>query len=384
LFFDRDSGLTARGFGKLGVESGSVTLGPALPGDLPAMRRATWQELENPAWWGKLGLDGLVFYTWGNAQYRRMTEAAMAAGIRVAQVADQQGVTSPVSDWRAHLQAEAAHDWHEPRWKQLARTALKLPYTCTLRTLTLDRAHAQAIAASDFFLASTPQADMRYRRLVSRLVGREAADKVRFVPIPVNFHFTFTEQDTKHDEVIAVGRWDSLQKRTPLLMAAITATLPRRPETRFRIFGQVTPELEDWHAGLPPAQRPRVVLEGLLPNAALAEAYRRARVMLVSAAYEGCHNASAEAICSGATVVACRSPFLSALEWHAGKNSGRLADAATGEALSSALLAELETWDRNERDPHAISAAWTRELHPDKVAARILELFATLDPKFRP
>jgi hypothetical protein len=106
--------------------------------------------------------------------------------------------------------------------------------------------------------------------------------------------------------------------------------------------------------------------------------------MLVSSAYEGCHNASAEAVCSGASVVACRSPFLGAIEWHASKQSGRLSGAATAEELSRTLLAELAAWESGARDPRAISRAWTWELHPDRVAARILELFGQTPPRKTP
>ena len=97
--------------------------------------------------------------------------------------------------------------------------------------------------------------------------------------------------------------------------------------------------------------------------------------MLVSSAYEGCHISSAEAVCSGASVVGCRSAFLCAIAWHTSKHSGSLSDVATPEALTSTLLAELAAWDRGERDPLAISQQWVSELHPDRVASRILELF---------
>jgi hypothetical protein len=97
--------------------------------------------------------------------------------------------------------------------------------------------------------------------------------------------------------------------------------------------------------------------------------------MLVSAAFEGCHNSSAEALCCGASVVACRSPFLGALEWHASKSSGRLARKATGPDLAAALLEELSAWDQGERDAKAISKAWTEEMLPDRVAHKIVDIF---------
>lgn len=379
-FFDRDSGLTMRGFAALGVETGAITLGPARADDFPEMTRATRAELESPAWWTALRLDGLVFYTWGQPRYLNMVRAARMAGIRVAQVTDTQGIMSPVSDWKSHLLAETAHYWHEPRWKQWCRTLAKAPYTHTLRLLQRDLPLARAIAAGDLFLTATPTAAARFKKFVGILQGEEASAKIRLVPIPVNFHFRFGATDHKQNEVIAVGRWDSLQKRTPLLLKTISLALHRNPEITFTVFGQASPEMEAWHRNLTTRHRAKVKLEGMVSNVTLAEAYRRAKVMLVSAAYEGCHNASAEAICSGASVVGCRSPFLGAIDWHTSKNSGRLAARATPEALARALHDELVAWDQGTRDPAAISHAWSQELHPDRVAARILNLFGETAP----
>lgn len=379
-FFDRESGLTMRGFCALGIESGSITLGPAKEGDFPEMIRAYREQLESPAWWATLHLDGLVFYNWGLPCYANMARAAKSAGIKVALVSDGTGILSPVSDWNAHLHVEAAHFWHRPRWWRILRTILKLPYTHTLRLFIRDLPYARAMVAGDLFLAPTPDAAVRFKNLTRRLIGRAASEKIHFVPIPVNFHFRFTTSDKKHDEVIAVGRWDSLQKRTPLLIQTISLALTKHVGIHFRIFGRRTSELESWHQSLGAHERARVHLEGVVDNATLAEAYRRAKVMLVSSAYEGCHNSSAEAICSGASVVACRSPFLEAIEWHTSKSSGSLSPKPTAEALCRTLLAELEAWDRGERNPLAISQAWTRMLHPDRVAARILELFGQTPP----
>jgi hypothetical protein len=159
-------------------------------------------------------------------------------------------------------------------------------------------------------------------------------------------------------------------------MSGISHALCQRTSTTYRIFGRITPELEAWHRSLPHAHGKKVILEGLVPNDQLTEAYQRARVMLVSAAFEGCHNSSAEALCCGATVVACRSPFLGALEWHVGTSSGRLAPAATGSSLARALLDELAAWDQGLRDPAGISLKWTREMLPDHVARKIVSIFS--------
>lgn len=373
-FFDRESGLLSRGFLKIGVESMAVTLGPAKEGDLPQMIRASHEELRNSKWWRAHRLDGVVFYCWGDPEFQLIADAILDAGIRLISVSDAHGVCSPLADWKGHLISAWHHQWYESQVKKIVRTTAKVLYSYTIGIIHKDLPKAKMIACGEYFLAATPDASKRYQRLVLTLLGKIASEKVRFLPIPVNFHFRFTKDDRKYDEVISVGRWESTQKRKDLLMKVIEITATRRSETRFRIFGSIPEDMKAWQAGLPIHLRARVVLEGIQPNQVVAEAYRRARVMLVSAAYEGCHNSSAEAICSGCSIVGVDTPFLCALKWHASHDSGRLANSALPSELAQTLCTELEAWDRGERDPLKISDSWCSELHPDQVATSILKL----------
>lgn len=378
VFYDRESGLTSRGFQSIGINSRSILLTPAKESDHPSLIRATVQNLQDIRWWKSLNIDALVFYTWGSLQYRAMVDAAKSAGVTVLQVTDHSGVSSPLAGLKAHLMADYYHYWYYPLWKRVLRTLCKLPISCTWRLFARDWRNAHAMTASDFFLASTPEAARRFRVFVARLVGKHAAEKVRFVPIPVNFHFRFNPDVQKLPEVVAVGRWDTLQKRTPLLIETINLALVQHDTVCFRIFGTIHPQLREWWRRLRADYSERVCLEGVTSNEALAHAYQRAQVMLVSSAYEGCHNASAEAVCCGTTVVACRSPFLSALEWHTSMNTGRLACSSTPESLSAALLAELAAWSIGERDPVVSSAQWVERLHPDRVAQEMCKLITSV------
>jgi glycosyltransferase involved in cell wall biosynthesis len=381
-FFDRESGLLSRGFQALGVESRAVVLGPAMEGDLPQMIRATAEELSSADWWRGHKLDGVVFYCWGEPEFQPIADAIVAAGIRLASVSDTHGVCSPLADAHGHFISAWHHQWQDPFLKKLVRTVLRVPYFYTAGIIRYDVPRARMIDTGDFFLGATPESAARYRRLVSILRGGEAAAKVRFLPVPVSFHFAYDPAGAKQDEVVAVGRWDDRsQKRPALLMEVFERTAARRKETRFRIFGRTPGFMTVWHAGLPEEIRSRIVLEGIQPHDVIAAAYQRARTMFVSAAYEGCHNASAEAVCSGCTVVGASSPFLSAIKWHASHDSGTLAEDASPAALAGALCAELEIWDRKERDPGQISRSWCSEMHPEKVAAAILALFGLKAPE---
>ena len=373
---DRDSGLLCRGFEALGFHTRAVQLAPSAADDDPLVLRAEANQLTDPSWWKNSGADGVVLFSYGSLAYQNIATAIVDAGLKLVQMTDTHGVISPWADASAQLRIQWHYHWNLPMIQRLARVVASLPATYLWKALVRDPRRVRMMLTGDFFCGATPDSTSRYHRMIRRLCGSQAAEKVRHVPIPTNVHFRWQPGTTKNDEVVAVGRWDSPQKRTPLLLETIQYAVGKRSGTTFGIYGQITPEMDQWHAALPPEQRGMIHLHGKVPNAALVAAYSRARVMLVSAAYEGCHIASAEALCCGASVVGCQSPFLCAIEWHTSHNSGRLAARATGKALGKALLAELADWDTGHRSPAAISDYWTRVFHADRVAARILELFS--------
>ena len=376
IFYVRDSGLTCLGLQQAGVESRAISLGPPRENDLAELIRADLGEMESPDWWRGHQLDGVVFYSWINPAYRAIADAIRTAGIRLVQVADTHGVVSPLADWPAHFRSAWYHHWPESGIRKVLRTALKLPYSHTLGILRADLPMVRMIDEGDHFLAATPGAAERFRRLARRLGGAQVADKVGMIPLPVSAHFRFDPGDEKADEVISVGRWDHPQKRVELLMATIGRAAELRSNTVFRIFGGITDGLRRWHGGLPVEQRKRVHLEGKVSNDEIALAYRRARVMLVTAAYEGCHNASAEAVCSGCSIVSPTNPFLCALDWHASRGSGRtIAGGGDPVRLAAGLGDELADWDAGRRDPAGISGRWVDTFHPRQVARAILDLF---------
>jgi hypothetical protein len=372
-FWDRDSGLLCRGFEMIGRQPRAILLAPSREGEDPRVFRATMEELTNPTWWRDLGIEGAVMFSWVRPRYQAIASAVVAGGVKLVQLTDTHGVLSPYADWRAFLRLHWEHRWNEPAWKRLLFTLASLPDGFLLRH-SKDRARARLIATGTCFCAATPEAVTRFARLVGRFEGQAAASRVHLLPLPVNPAFHFAERDRKIDEVISIGRWETAQKRTPLLTATIERVAAARPATTFRIFGRASGAMHTWHAALPLSIRQRVIIQGFVPNDEVAAIFRRSRVMLVSSAYEGCHISSAEAVCAGASVVGCKSPFLSAITWHASHDSGRLCAKARPAELARTLIDELDAWDRGERDPLRISRHWCEIFHPDRVAMRAIQL----------
>ncbi len=157
-------------------------------------------------------------------------------------------------------------------------------------------------------------------------------------------------------------------------MAVIDSLLVRDPRIHFRIFGKLTPVMQQWHTGMEPETRNRVTLHGIVPNAELLAAYQTAHVYLCVSAYESFLIAAAEAMCCGCSIVACDSPTLPGPRWFASESRGTLGERLATEDLVNASLIEAEAWREGWRNEFQIADWAQRHMHANHVA----ESYATL------
>lgn len=366
-FFSRDTGLLCRGLRELGLECQAVLCGQARADDHPDLIRASFAELESPAWWSARKVDAVVLHTWSRKEYTGILKAIRAAGARIVLLQDGSGICGPLGPWWAWVR----ETWYLRRrhgWAGLAWFTALMLYGHTLRFFRFERDRAEQFALADFVVAPSPGATAGYRMLFSRYGLADAESKVRLLPHPAAAWFTWKEGAAKDKRIVAVGRWkDFWQKRPDLLGAALAEILGRHPEWSAEIFGDTGP-LEDWHQQLPAPLQSRIHLAGRVPNSRLIEAMAQAKILLCSSAYESFHIASAEALCSGASIAGFDSPSLPSLRWFATEHSGSLSPRFGAAGLVEACESEIAEWEAGRRDPAAISRAWQPRLHAAAVA----------------
>lgn len=176
---------------------------------------------------------------------------------------------------------------------------------------------------------------------------------------------------------MAVGRWDDLlYKRPCLLMSTLEQALTHAPHWEAEIYGNIPDFLREWHGNLPEPLRTRIHLAGYIPNIELQKKQSQARISLCTSLSEGTHLASAEALCSGASVVGPRlTPQLNCLQWYVSHDSGTLSPDDSPESLSGALLEEIRAWDSRKRNPEEISRYWCSLLHAENSCKRIIAAY---------
>lgn len=98
-FFSRDSGAFCKAFQRIGVESRAIMPTPAQEGDEPDLIRTEYANLEDPAWWKSLGIDGVILYAWGVGKYLPIARAIHDAGIFLVVYMDSSGLFFPWQYW---------------------------------------------------------------------------------------------------------------------------------------------------------------------------------------------------------------------------------------------------------------------------------------------
>ena len=115
---------------------------------------------------------------------------------------------------------------------------------------------------------------------------------------------------------------------------------------------------------------------GRLDHQELNSYLRASKVYLLTSHSETFNIAGAEALCCGCSVVGPAQIPSSA--YFAGKESGSISYIRNATHMSDALMAEVDEWNNQRRDPERISAQWVAELGAEAVAKRYLEIFSMM------
>lgn len=373
-FFSRESGLLSRGLAESGHESMAIMPGPPRADDLEGLIRTPYRNLEDPAWWGSLGLDGLVLYSWALPKFNPVVEAVRRASIPVLVNMDTNGLMSRFAS-PANWRREGYPFIYQLRGG-LKGLPLSLPLMLRERfTRIKPRQRFPHYQAATRIAAVTPSAKLWIARETASLGGQALAEKVVYLPHPQSERFRY-DQGRKENLIVSVARWQAAdwpQKRPRILLASCDRFLKERPDWKVVIVGSGATRLADslkW-----PADRldERISFVEHMAPADLSTLFNRAKIGFWTSQNEGQQGTAAQALCCGCSVVSHHSALMNCFQHYVSRDSGRLAGANDPELLADALLLEAEAWESGQRDPARISASWCPEFHSRSVADRVLQ-----------
>lgn len=370
-WWKRNFGLLALSMGRMGVPARLLTVGPPLSSDSPPHLQVSENRLRDTGWWRSTSARVFVWGAGNAPRWIPVASAARAAGLRVIQAMDADGILEPRGRWLHYFMssAGAAHDAGQsaPWLRGFARTCWHA--VAPRRILhTMVRYLEPASAA---YLVS-PAARDRVREFLARHGRADLAARVHYVPHPVTEDMTPGPERDRPRTIAAVGRWDACQKNTPLLMRVLEKFLAQQPDYRARIAGGGANTVAALAQSWPTALRARLDVLGPVPHDELPALYRTSRVLLMSSRWESFHIAAAEALCCGCSVV-CPA-HLPTASLFTDTDSGTVAARAAPDDLLAAMDSETRAWDDGARDPLRIAARFGSDFHARAVARRLVEL----------
>lgn len=368
-FWDRDGGLVCQGFRCLGMDSKFVALGePGSRQDVPLIL-CNLDQMMDSNWWRQWSLEGVVLCAWGLRRYEPIARAIKGAGVKLNLVLDSSGSVHPRVSPRSCFQERYSVERDR---KRIFAAGLALLKTMAAAFPAFYAGTIRHLAHGDYLTLPSPLAQERYRRFLVKVNRPDLVPRLRFVPYPVTSDMNFNPAISKQRVIIAVGRWQSFQKGTPVLAGVMQRVLSEQPGYSFRIIGSGAECVRKLINRLDDQCKSRIEIVGTVPHQQLPRYYQECQISLCTSYFESFHIASGEALCCGCSVVGdIRIP---SMPYFCSAGSGTLSEDLSVDHLTDALHAEIGAWQRGERDPLAISRTWTGRLYPQHVARRFFDI----------
>lgn len=329
-------------------------------------------EPRHPAFWQRVQPDLLVVVTW-LTMYDELASVRQA-GARVVAIADSDGQVG-FGTHRRHVLYRSVMQ----HARALDRVAAAKFFGQRLLNRAAESARiVRSVEASDSVLVNTSVAAENVHRFLREEGRHDLIPRVGVCPYPVDARFTDGPVEVqKSAKMVAVGRWDSMQKDGPLLRDALAAYYQGGGTAEAHLFGTGA----ELFRGL--AERcPQVKCRGVAAVDAIAAAMRESRILLLTSRWESGPIVAFEALCQGCTLVSTDIPNMRELASEGA--FGTIASRRSPLAFADAILTETARWQTGDRDPRAIAAHWRPVFSAEGACRCVLGSLAASEPWLAP
>jgi glycosyltransferase involved in cell wall biosynthesis len=233
-FWGRDAALFHEGFRSCGIDARYVALGEDRIDDSRGLLLAPQHKMENAAWWKQWELKGVVLYSWALPKFEPVARAIKNAGIRLVIILDTEAIMSPKVWPSMYVRLMWLTEREARKPLPLARALIK---TVVASFGWRYRGMTKHLECADLLVLPSPLARERYARFLSGLGRTDLISRLKFIPYPISAGMTYAGSQSKRKLLIAVGRWERLQKNPVLLIRALGKVLAQSPDYSARIVG---------------------------------------------------------------------------------------------------------------------------------------------------
>jgi glycosyltransferase involved in cell wall biosynthesis len=374
-FFWRDSGIFCRTLQNMGHESKVVLRNPAPSPDAPDVIRGTQEQLESPAWWKSLALDGIIMVAWARHRDTPIVRAIKNSGTPLVICIDGTGACYPLIRLADFLKTY----WREERGTHRGlgiRTASFVKHITTMGAKLLlvnTYLRYRHLKYASLVCLQTPTSLEQHNRLCNLFGGRHHPVEFLLTGYPINPVYQYNASVPKEKRIIAIGRWDNLrEKRTYILMEICKKIARLHADLEIDIFGRTFPEFHQWHNALEPAVRQRIHLLEFQPPSTILHAMQKAQIGLITSSHESFCMAVFEGLACGTTPVGLDSVDLPGIRWAVSKDHGDMVPKDTIEDYVATLDRALKKWETGVYHPEEIGACWAAQNNVHNILSQIL------------
>lgn len=380
VFFDlycpfhelKDPGQIPIGLMENGINAGVITTTKSeLENYSPkfSLVHRTLKEFYDEEFWLKSDSDVIVAYPLQGAYYSPLIEKMKSGGKKVLLKFDSDGrIAYPLQ----------RHSFRVPLNERLTVSNLASAVWWHLASASMKRSRHAKVAAeiikqielSDGAMIESPDALSNLNYFLTAWGRRDLTKKTYFIPNSVTPEFVQGEIGKKENIAIAYGRWnDYRQKNTRVMVETVVEFLKERRDFRFVVFGNGTELVKKLLDGAPENVKERIKILGFVDREKIKELLSNAKIFFVPSRWESFSIASAEALCTGCSVVSTPLESLHFLSMQG--FSGTTASSFDGEAILAALIQDSTKWDRGDYEPEEIAAFWRSKLDRKNIAKTI-------------
>ena len=229
------------------------------------------------------------------------------------------------------------------------------------------------LSYGDFVSIESPLALETLRMLYRSYNREDLVARSFFIPAPVTSDCKYDSSMVKNNCIISIGRWESFQKNTPLLVSVLGKILDSHKEYHADIIGSGEKRLGRLLRSIPFSVRSRIHVRGNIPHSNLASHYQHAKICFMPSRFESSCLVAEEALCCGCSLVGPER--VRAFNYYILRKSGTVGTSYNTKGLQEALEDEINAWGNGKRNPEEIAFSWQKEFHAENVSRKILEIF---------
>ena len=356
----KDPGQIAKGLEEIGTEVFFITTQNNHKGFIFPSIEVSLKKLEEEKFYQKLDCKVILFYSHLSIRFNKIIEIAKKSGKNVIIKLDSDcrfGYPLFISRLRGFFYIK--------NFKELVEYVSWLFRYIAFGTFLLEEKIKQLYIA-DKVIIESPQAFINLFTFLSHhnKLDLSILDKCYVIPNPVDAVF-MKPPIKKENIILCAADWRNRAKNRENLFKLIKEFLKIRNDWQFLIIGN---ESKYFHS----LRNEKVIIKDKIPHHEIAEYFFKAKIFLLPSFWEGFNISAAEAVCAGCSIVGTP---LECLFYLSNNNfSGTISYGFDYKSLLSALLIDINKWEKGFYDYLSISNYWQNILNRKKIAKMIIEM----------